>query len=234
MNHSRIRVDEIWIAKGKKSIRIEDILCKSKELDIPVRLKKEREISSLLPDVAHQGIVALADKFIYADLDHIIDLSFHDQGRALLVAADHITDEGNLGALIRTAAFFGADGLVIPKDRSARVTARVFKRSAGACVHLPIARVVNMARALDIFKNKGYWVIGTSGDGPESIYEFDWNRDLVLAFGNERKGLSRSVLNRCHQVVGIPSTREVESLNISVAGGVILSEIYRQRQRPPY
>jgi 23S rRNA (guanosine2251-2'-O)-methyltransferase len=182
-----------------------------------------------MPDTSHQGILALAEKFVYTDLDHIISISLRDADKALLIALDHITDEGNLGSLIRTAEFFGAHGLIIPKDRSAGVTSNVLKRSSGACVYLPITRVVNMVRTLGLLEKKGFWIIGTSGKGTKSITRFDWNRDLVLILGNEQRGLSRSVLKYCHQVVNIPSWGNVESLNVAVAGGVILSEISRQR-----
>jgi len=173
--------------------------------------------------------VAVSGNFNYTDLERIIDFSLKSQGHSLLIAADHITDEGNLGALIRTAAFFGVHGLIIPKDRSASVTSRVLKRSSGAFLHLPIAQVVNMGRALDILEKKGFWIIGASGDGVESIYQFDWKRSLVLVLGNEQKGLSRAARKRCQQVVRIPSPGQVESLNVGVAAGVILSEIIRHR-----
>ena len=183
----------------------------------------------LLPGVAHQGIIAFAQSFNYVDLNQIIRTSLNVSGQALIVAADHITDEGNLGALIRTAAFFKAHGLVLPRNRSAKVTGRVLKRSAGSSVHLPVTRVVNLGRALDVFNKKGFWIIGAAGEGSESIYRFDWNRDLILVLGSEDRGLSRSVRSRCHQIVSIPSYGDLGSLNISVAGGIILAEIIRQR-----
>ncbi len=185
-------------------------------------------MSRLLPGIAHQGIVAVSGAFTYTDLERIIDSSLKSEGHGLVIAADHITDEGNLGALIRTAAFFGAHGLIIPKDRSARVTSKVLKRSSGAFVHLPVAQVVNMGRALDILEKKGFWIIGASGDGAESIYQFDWKRSLVLVLGNEQKGLSQAVRKRCQQVVRIPSAGSVESLNLAVATGVVLAEARRQ------
>jgi len=200
------------------------------ERGIPVSFKKAAELSQLIPGTSHQGIVALAEKFTYSDFDQVIDSSLKNQGRALLIVADHITDEGNLGALIRTAAFFSAHGLIIPKDRSAKVTANVFKRSSGACAYLPIIRVVNLGRALDFLEKKGFWIVGGSGESSESVYQCDWNRDMVLILGNEQKGISRTVRKRCHQVVGIPSLGHMESLNVSVAAGVILSEIFRQRE----
>jgi 23S rRNA (guanosine2251-2'-O)-methyltransferase len=224
-----IRVDELWVSAGKRSVRVREILHIAGEKRIPVQFKKESVLDDLMPGIAHQGIVALAEKYTYFDLDFIIDVSLRDSGYALIVAGDHITDEGNLGALIRTAVFFGAEGMILPKDRSASVTERVRKRSSGAYLHLPVARVVNMGRALDILDKKGFWIIGAAGESPESIYQFDWKRDLVLVLGSENRGLSRSIRERCHQLVGIPPKGYLGSLNISVAAGIILSEIVRQR-----
>ena len=147
-------IREVWIATGKKPGRISDILRIAEENDIPVFFKDASELSRALPDVAHQGIVAVAEDFTYADLDHIIEESIKTEGYSTLIVADHITDEGNLGALIRTAAFFGVHGLIIPVDRSARVSAKIFKRSSGGYLHLPIARVVNIGRTLDLLKKK--------------------------------------------------------------------------------
>ena len=224
------KIQEVWIAEGKKPGRTAEILRIARERNIPILSKKAAELTGLLPDIAHQGVVAFTKEFAYAELDHLIKISSKIRGQGLLIAADHITDEGNLGALIRTAAFFGAHGLIIPKDRSARVTPNVLKRSSGAYVYLPVARVVNMGRALDLLAKKGFWVIGTSAKSTESIHEFDWKRDLVLILGSEQRGLSRSLQKQCHQVVSIPSLGNVDSLNVAVAGGVIFSEIARQRK----
>lgn len=138
-----------------------------------------------------------------------------------------------MGALIRTAAFFRVDGLIIPKDRSARISAAVQKRATGATAHLPVARVVNLGRCLDLLESKSFWIIGAAGDGAASIFQFDWNRNVALVLGNEQQGLSRPVRRRCHQVVKIPSGGAVDSLNVTVAGGIVLSEIFRQRQKHP-
>jgi len=225
----RVRIREIWIATGRKSGRSGEILQMAKERNIPVSFKKPAELSRLIPDVAHQGIVAVAEEFSYSELNQVIEASLQEGGHAILIVADHITDEGNLGALIRTAAFFGVHGLIIPGDRSARVSARVFKRSSGGSLHLPIAKVVNIGRTLDLLKKKGFWVIGASGEASTSIYRFDWGRDLALVLGNEKSGLSIPTTKRCHEIVSIPSLGPVESLNVSVSGGIILSEIVRQR-----
>jgi 23S rRNA (guanosine2251-2'-O)-methyltransferase len=224
-----VRIEEIWISEGRGSARTKEILRLAEKRGIPIRMKNRDVIASMLPNIAHQGIVALAEKFEYADFEKLAELSLENKDFALLIAADHITDEGNLGALIRAAAFFGAHGLVLPKKRSAAVSIKVLKRSSGAYVYLPIARVVNLNRALDQLKKNGYWIIGASEKSSGSIYEFDWRRDLVLILGNEQRGLSQSVQKRCDQIVKVPAFGYVTSLNLGVAGGVILSEICRQR-----
>jgi 23S rRNA (guanosine2251-2'-O)-methyltransferase len=225
----QVKITEVWIAEGKRSARAKEILQLAEDRGVSVTFKKGALLGQFLPGIAHQGIVALAEEYSYLDVRTLIEMSLDAPEHALLVAADHMTDEGNLGALIRTAVFFGSHGLILPKDRSAKVTKRVRKRSAGAYVHLPVARVVNLGRALDVLDRKGLWIIGAAGEAAETIYHFDWNRDLILVLGSEERGLSRSVRSRCHQLVSIPSYGRVESLNVSVASGIILSEIVRQR-----
>lgn len=224
------KLREVWIGLSRKGARAEEIARIGAEKGVPVQFKELREIEAILPGAAHQGFVAFAETFSYTDLEDLIETSRREPGGALLIAADHITDEGNLGALIRTAAFFGVHGLLLPKDRSAKVTGRLLKRTSGAYASLPIAQVVNLGRTLDLLAEKGFWIIGAAGEARESIYHFDWERDVVLVLGSESKGLSHSVRDRCHALVRIPGSGQVESLNVSVAGGVVLSEILRQRE----
>ncbi|MBW1887525.1 MAG: 23S rRNA (guanosine(2251)-2'-O)-methyltransferase RlmB [Deltaproteobacteria bacterium] len=229
LHEAKIRIDELWIADRKRSSRVKEIVNIAENRGIPVFFKKSRILDNLVPDVSHQGILALAGEFAYFDINYLISVSSNTQGHALILATDHMTDEGNLGALMRTAAFFGVHGLILPKDRSAKVTEKVRKRSSGAYLHLPVARVVNLGRSLDVLNKKGFWIIGAAEESPDSVYQFDWNRDLILVLGSEDRGLSRSVRSRCHQIVSIPSYGYPGSLNISVAGGIILAEIIRQR-----
>jgi 23S rRNA (guanosine2251-2'-O)-methyltransferase len=223
------RLREVWVGLDRGGARAQEIARLGAEKGIPVQFKELREIEAIMRGATHQGFVALAETFSYTDIEELIDPSRYGRGGALLIAADHITDEGNLGALIRTAAFFGVHGLILPKDRSAKVTGKLLKRSSGAYASLLISQVVNLGRTLDLLAEKGLWIIGASGEAQETIYHFDWERDLVLILGSESKGLSRSVRDRCHALVRIPGCGQVESLNVSVAGGVILSEIIRQR-----
>ncbi len=195
----------------------------------PVQFKDLREIEAILPGAAHQGFAAFAETFSYADLENLIEKSRREPGVSLLIVADHITDEGNLGALIRTAAFFGAHGLILPKDRSARVTGRLLKRTSGAYASLPISQVVNLGRTLDLLAENGFWIIGAAGEAEESIYHFDWERDVVSLLGVRARASALPSGTVATHWSRIPGSGRVESLNLSVAGGVILSEIVRQR-----
>jgi 23S rRNA (guanosine2251-2'-O)-methyltransferase len=225
----RIRILEIWIREGRERSRAGEVTEAAAKRSIPVLYKSPEEMDQVVRDLPHQGIVAVAGEYLYSDMEDLVELSSKAPGEGLILAADHITDEGNLGALVRTGAFFGAHGLLLPKDRSAAVSPRVLKRSAGALLHLPVARIVNLGRALVALKEKGFWVIGTAGESARSIYDFDWRRDLVLVMGGEEKGVSQLVRGKCDEIVRIPGSGRVESLNISVAAGAILSEIQRQR-----
>ena len=196
---------EIWIAEGKQSVRTEKILNLAKAQNIPIYLKQQTYLSELFDNISHQGIVGITKAFSYADFHPVLQHALNAGSSALLLAADHMTDSGNLGALMRTGAFFGSHGLIIPKDRSAQITPAAMKRSSGAHVKLPVARVINLGRALDEASKNGLWIIGAAGEARKTIYEFDWKRPLLLVFGSEQKGLGISVRKRCHELVAIPS-----------------------------
>jgi len=220
---------ELFIAKGKKIERLQEILDIATQKKIPIRFKDRLYLDKISSISSHQGIIAILNTYKYLYFNDLIERAVSDKNKGLLIAADHITDTGNLGSLIRTAEFFGVQGLILPKDRSASITDAVHKRSAGGSAYLPVTKVVNLARALKQVANENFWVIGAAGESGTNIYEFDWNRDLVLVMGNERKGLSRVVKDQCHHLVSIPQSGKLASLNVSVATGIILSEIVRQR-----
>jgi len=222
------KIQEVWVVEGKASGRLREVTALARRFGIPVRYKTRSDLNELLPGVSHQGFVVIAKDFEYVNLEQALDEVGGGERQPFFVAADHITDEGNLASIIRTAAFFGASGLIIPKDRSAKASPKVLKRAVGCHLYLSVSRVVNLGRALDFLSERGYWIIGATGEAAESIYRFDWNRPLVLVVGNEEKGLSQAVRKKCDALVRIPSVVGVESLNVGVATGVILSEIIRQ------
>lgn len=227
--NNRNGIVEIWIDHEKSSQRIKEIIGLAEKHNIPVFEKDNYTLDMVLPNINHQGITALTEGFSYTELTDLINDSTSLKGKRLFLAIDHITDEGNLGAIIRTAAFFGVNGIIIPKDRSARVSGAVMKRSSGGHVHVPISLVVNLGRAIEELDESGFWIIGTSGEGKETIYDFAFTGDILLILGNEEKGISPSILKRCHQTLKIPSSGKIEALNVSVAAGVVISEIMRQR-----
>ncbi|NLA76082.1 MAG: 23S rRNA (guanosine(2251)-2'-O)-methyltransferase RlmB [Deltaproteobacteria bacterium] len=227
--NSKNSIAEIWADKGKSSPRIREIIKLAERHNIPVLEKDSAALEMVLPGTNHQGIAALIEGFNYAELTDMIKASSCLTGKRLFIAIDHITDEGNLGAILRTAAFFGVNGIIIPKDRSARVSGAVMKRSSGGHVHVPVSLVVNLSRAIEELDKSGFWIIGTSGSAKEAIYDFAFTGDILLILGNEEKGISPIILKRCHQTLKIPSSGKIHELNVSVAAGVVISEIMRQR-----
>lgn len=220
---------ELLVAKGRRIERMREMLDIARDKGIPIKYRDRIYLDRISPGFSHQGVVAIVSNYSYFHLEDLIKIALDSEKKGLLLVADHITDTGNLGSLIRTAEFFGVQGLILPRDRSASVTETVHKRSAGGTAYLPVARVINLARALEQLAGEGLWIVGATGESKTSIYEFDWKRDLVLVLGSEGKGLSRVVRDQCHHLVSIPGLGHVNSLNVSVAGGTILSEIVRQR-----
>ncbi len=227
--NNRNSIVEIWVDHEKSSQRIKEITGLAEKHNIPVFEKDNSTLDMVLPGTNHQGIAALTEGFNYTELTDLINASTSLKGKRLFIAIDHITDEGNLGAILRTAAFFGVNGIIIPKDRSARVSGAVMKRSSGGHAHVPVSLVVNLGRAIEMLDESGFWIIGTSGEGKQTIYDFTFTGDILLILGNEEKGISPIILKRCHQTLKIPSSGKIDALNVSVAAGVVISEIMRQR-----
>jgi 23S rRNA (guanosine2251-2'-O)-methyltransferase len=189
-----------------------------------VQVKQERELTEAAQTRDHQGVLAWVEPYRYADP---YELAATD--RPLLVALDQVTDPHNLGAVIRTAEGAGATGVVVPAHGSAQVTPAVARASAGAVEHVPVGVVTNLARFLGDVKSGDLWVVGASGDAPRSMWEADLSGGLALVFGAEGKGLRPLVRRTCDDLVSIPLEGTVESLNVSVAAGVLMYEAKRQR-----
>ena len=226
-------IAELFVSRERGTVRLKEILDLAREKGIPVRRRDKTYLDSLSSGLPHQGIIGVLSTYRYADLSDLTRICLGERDGGLLLVADHITDIGNLGSLIRSADFFGVQGLILPRDRAASVTEAVQRISAGGAAYLPVAKVVNIARALKELKELGFWILGAAGESKETIYEFDWRRDVVLVLGSEDKGLSRVAKNECHQLLSIPRLGHLDSLNVAVAAGVILSEIARQRGYTP-
>jgi 23S rRNA (guanosine2251-2'-O)-methyltransferase len=178
---------------------------------------------------SHQGVVAVTSSKQYADLDDIVEAKRGEY--ALIVVLDGVEDPHNLGAILRTADAAGADGLVIPERRAVGVTGTVAKTSAGASEHLPIAKVTNIARTLEELKARELWTVGLDERGKQTYDSIDYKMNCALVLGAEGKGLHDLVAKKCDFLVSIPMLGKVPSLNVSVAAGVVLYEVVRQRRK---
>ena len=188
------------------------------------------ELDRLTGGAVHQGVALQLPPFEYAHPDDLLAAALDSDHEPLIVALDSITDPRNLGAIVRSAAAFGADGVLIPERRSAGMTAAAWKTSAGAAAHIPIARATNLNRTLRAYADAGLSLVGLDGSAETTISEVPGaSGPLVLVVGSEGAGLSRLVLQACDSLAAIPISKTVESLNAGVAAGIALYEISRQR-----
>ncbi len=218
--------ERVLIADGAGSSAVlAEIRRRAQEASIPTRDVPRREIERVAGDLSHQGVVALAARFRYAPLGELLRMP-----RALILFLDGVTDPHNLGSLLRSADGAGWQGVVVPGRRSAAVTATVRKVSAGAAEVVPVARVTNLARALDEAKQAGLWVVGLDQDAADDLWASDlMEAPLALVLGAEGRGMSRNVRDHCDALVSIPSGGRLESLNVAVAGALAMFEVARRR-----
>jgi 23S rRNA (guanosine2251-2'-O)-methyltransferase len=217
----------LGMAKERNDIRMQRMIEECRKLGVPVKYLSRVELDQMAGNAAHQGVVAVTSAKQYSDLDDVIGAK---RGQfSLVIVLDGVEDPHNLGAILRTADAAGADGVVIPERRAAPVTGTVTKASAGASEHLPIARVTNIARTIEELKDRNVWTVGLDERGPQTYDALDYNMDCALVLGAEGKGLHDLVKRKCDFLVSIPMLGKVPSLNVSVAGGVVMYEIVRQR-----
>ena len=217
----------VGMAKERHDIRLQRLIEDCRRLSVPVRFLQRSELDRMAGHVAHQGVVAVTSAKQYNDLEDVIAAK---RGQySLVVVLDGVEDPHNLGAILRTSDAAGADGVVIPDRRAAGVTGTVTKVSAGASEHLPIAKVANIARSVEDLKDRNIWTVGLDEHGKQSYDALDYKMDCALVLGAEGKGLHDLVKKKCDFLVSIPMLGKVSSLNVSVAAGVVLYEIVRQR-----
>ena len=218
---------EVYFSRDDTS----DILKLAKSRGVKTSRLSKEEIANLCDTNSHQGIAARIKDIQYFDLTETISSAKKKQEQLLLIILDHLEDPQNLGAIIRTANVLGAHGVVIPKDRAAAITPAVVKASAGAVSHMPVSRVTNLATVIRDLKKQGVWIVGADSSASKSLYQEDFkNLDIALVIGNEGKGLGHKIKSECDFLVSIPQTGKVSSLNASVAAGIMVYEIVRQRE----
>ena len=222
-------IDKVYIAKGETDATLGHIASTARGKGIVVVEADRRKLDAMSVTHSHQGVIAVAAVREYASVSDILQ-SARDKGEApLVVVCDELSDPHNLGAVIRTAEAAGAHGVIIPKRRSAGLTAIVAKTSAGAVSYLPVARVANLTALLRELKEEGLWVFGTAADGSTSLYQADLKGPAAIVIGSEGDGMSRLVREQCDFLVSIPMRGQVNSLNASAAAAVVLYEAVRQR-----
>jgi 23S rRNA (guanosine2251-2'-O)-methyltransferase len=221
----------LWVALGAEA---DDRLTESVKLaadkSISILEVPRHDLDRMAANGMHQGIALQVPPYQYAHPDDLLATATRDATPALIVALDNISDPRNLGAIVRSVAAFGGHGVVIPQRRSASVTAVAWRTSAGAAARLPVARATNLNRTLKSWAESGLQVVGLDAAGDTEIDGLDGLGPMVVVVGSEGKGLSRLVRENCDAVVSIPMAGPTESLNASVAAGVVLAEIARQRR----
>ncbi len=224
-----VPVDKVWLLRGEDSGPLRRIAALAREAGAVVVEADRRKLDAMSVTGAHQGVVALTAAAKYAEVSDLLQLAENRGEKPLLVVCDEISDPHNLGAIIRSAECAGAHGVIIPKRRSAGVTAVVAKASAGAVSHLPVARVPNIPALLKDLKKRGLWIYGADASGAATLYETDWTGPAALVIGSEGAGMTRLAAEQCDFLVRIPMKGHINSLNASTACAVLLYEALRQR-----
>lgn len=221
-------IDTLLVAKGDRGGSIGKIIGECREKGIVIKEVDRKKLDFMCGGSSHQGIAAYAAAHEYADVDDIFAAAQEKGEHPFIIVCDEIEDPHNLGAIIRTADAAGAHGVIIPKRRNATLSYVVGKTSAGAVEYVPVARVANLASTLDELKERGVWVYGADMDG-QNWTDTDFSGGVALVIGSEGKGLGRLVKEKCDVIVSLPMKGKVNSLNASVAAGILMFEVSRQR-----
>ena len=226
LQNSDSNIEQILIVKETNHNRLRQIQAIAEKRKIRVNHVHRRELDQIAGQIPHQGVIAITRSTRYATFDEILDQA---KDPRLLIMLDEVQDPRNLGAIIRTADAVNADGVIIPEKRSASLTAAAHKASVGSAENVPIAQVKNLVRTIKHLKDVGYWVIGTNQEAATMYTQVDFFSSICLVFGGEQKGMRGLVRKNCDLIVSIPMLGELSSLNVSVAAGVLMYEVIRQR-----
>ncbi|TCK98826.1 23S rRNA (guanosine2251-2'-O)-methyltransferase [Natranaerovirga hydrolytica] len=223
-------IDKILIQKGNQEGSINSVIKEAKKRKIVTTFVEKEKLDSVSEGTKHQGVIAYAAAYNYATIEDVLLKAQEQEEDPFIIILDSIMDPHNLGAIIRTANIAGAHGIVIPKRRAVGLTATVAKTSAGAINYTPIVKVTNLSRTIEELKEKGLWFVCGDMDG-DSMYDIDLKGAIGLVVGSEGEGVSKNVKEKCDFVASIPMSGEINSLNASVATGVLAFEVVRQRLR---
>lgn len=223
-------LDRVMVAKGDRQGSIGPIIAKCRQLNVPVKEVDGRKLDFMAQN--HQGVIAVAACKEYAKLEDLFALAEERGEKPFFIICDELEDPHNLGAILRTAEAAGAHGVIVPQRRSVGLTSTVYKASAGAVEYVPVARVTNITETIKELKKRGIWVYGLDMDG-ETWCRTDLRDAMALVVGSEGRGVSRLVKEQCDFILSMPMAGKINSLNASVATGIVLYEVARQRQGIP-
>ena len=224
-------IDKILVQTGEKHGSVIKILKMAKDMRITISYAEKAKLDLIASTKAHQGVIAYVAAKEYVSLKDIINEAKEKNENPFVIICDEITDPHNLGSIIRTANAAGAHGVVISKHNAVGLNATVAKTSAGAVEFTPVAKVSSIAQAIEFLKKENIWVVGADMDGDKTIYEHDFSGGVAIVIGNEGKGISHLVKERCDFMVKIPMLGKISSLNASVAGALMIYEVVRNRNK---
>ena len=221
-------VDKLFVLDGCQDGPVRTIIREAKKHDTIINFVTKERLDQISETKKHQGVIAYAAAYEYSEVEDMLELAKKKGEDPFLILLDNIEDPHNLGAIIRTANLAGAHGVIIPKRRAVGLTATVAKTSAGALNYTPVAKVTNLAKTMEELKEKGLWFV-CADMGGESMYRLNLTGPIGMVIGNEGDGVSRLVKEKCDFIASIPMKGDIDSLNASVAAGVLAYEIVRQR-----
>ena len=228
---SEITLERIYISEGRRGKALGEVLDLARSRHVDVRFEPwERLNTRVGKKDSHQGVVALLAAYDYVEFEDLLARMQRARTAPFLVLLDQIQDPHNLGAILRSAECAGVHGVILTRHKASSVTPTAIKVSAGATAYLPVCRVTNLATAIDELKQAGLWIVGTSDKAAQTYTDVDFSAPTAIVIGNEEKGLRRLIAEKCDLLVSIPLHGKISSLNASVATGVLLFEVCRQRE----
>jgi len=226
-------IEKIYIHHNAHGEKISHIYKLARTGKIPIAKIDSRKIGKIAGDVNHQGVIALISPIQTAPIEDLMENVSKEEKQPCIVLLDRINDPHNMGAIIRSAEVFGASGIIYPTRENVPLTETVIKASAGAAFHIPICKSGNLVTTIQELKRNNFWIYGSAIDADTELWKTDFNRNCVIIIGSEEKGIRPLIRKQCDVLFKIPQKGKTESLNASVAAGVILSEILRQRREDP-
>lgn len=222
-------IETLYISNSKLEGSINTIVSIAKEKRILIKEVDKRKLDLMCEGGTHQGVIAKVTPYKYSEVSDILDLAEERNETPFIVILDEVEDPHNLGSIVRTAELFGVHGIIIPKRRSASVSTTVYKSSVGAIEHVKIAKVTNLNSTIEELKQKGIWVYGADIRAEEYSYQVDFSGPCAVIIGNEGRGISKLTVQKCDKLIKIPMVGKINSLNASVAGGIIMYEVLKGR-----